>query len=129
MDVDGHNFPNLALLKLSAWHKMNGNHVEWWNGLKRYDVVYKSKVFDITYSHDMEYCVNADRIVEGGTGYGLDNKLPEEIEHTCPDYDLYGIKETAYGFLTRGCPRDCGFCIVSQKEGQKSRKVADLSEF
>lgn len=129
IDVDGHNFPNLPLMKLSAWHKKRGDAVEWWNGLKHYDVVYKSKVFDETYSKDLEHCVNADRIIEGGTGYGLDNELPGEIEHAYPDYGLYGTSGVAYGFLTRGCPRGCGFCIVSRKEGRKSRKVADLSEF
>ena len=67
--------------------------------------------------------------VGGGTGYGLDNTLPDEIEHIMPDYGLYGITDTAYGFLTRGCPRHCPFCIVGDKEGLVSRKVADLSEF
>jgi radical SAM superfamily enzyme YgiQ (UPF0313 family) len=67
--------------------------------------------------------------VGGGTGYGLDNTLPDEIEHIMPDYSLYGITDTAYGFLTRGCPRHCPFCIVGDKEGLVSRKVADLSEF
>lgn len=129
IDVDGHNFPNLALMKLSAYHKQKGDIVEWWNGLKRYDLVYKSKVFDDTYSKDMEYCINADQIVQGGTGYGLENRLPDEVEHICPDYDLYKIKNTAYGFLTRGCQRNCEFCIVSKKEGRKSIQVADLNEF
>ena len=68
-------------------------------------------------------------LLGGGTGYGLDNRLPDEIEHIMPDYSLYGITDTAYGFLTRGCPRHCPFCIVGDKEGLVSRKVADLSEF
>lgn len=129
IDVDGHNFPNLALMKLSAHHKSKGDNVEWWNGLKHYDLVYQSKVFDETYSQDNEFCINADEVIKGGTGYGLDNKLPYEIEHSMPDYSLYGIKDTAYGFLTRGCPRACPFCIVSAKEGRKSVHVADLDEF
>ena len=73
--------------------------------------------------------INAQMSVGGGTGYGLDNQLPYEVEHMFPDYSLYGIKDTAYGFLTRGCPRHCHFCIVGDKEGLVSRKVADLSEF
>ena len=79
----------------------------------------------------MQNIINADKIIEGGTGYGLENKLPYEIEHCYPDYSLYPklTKDTAYGFLTRGCPRNCPFCIVSQKEGKQSVKVADLSEF
>lgn len=67
--------------------------------------------------------------VGGGTGYGLDNRLSDEIEHIMPDYSLYGITDTAYGFLTRGCPRHCPFCIVGDKEGLVSRKVANLDEF
>ena len=128
IDVDSHNFPNLALMKLSAYHKSRGDSVEWWNGLVHYDRVYQSKVFDSTYSADNEFVVMADEIVKGGTGYGLTNKLPDEIEHTFPDYGLYRIHGRAYGFLTRGCPRGCPFCIVKAKEGT-THTVADLSEF
>lgn len=129
IDVDSHNFPNLPLMKLSEWHKEHGDQVEWWNGLKHYDRVYMSKVFDDTYSQDEHHVIMADEIVRGGTGYCLHNKLPDEVEHTYPDYSLYGITDKAYGFLTRGCPRNCPFCIVSEKEGKVSRQVADLSEF
>lgn len=131
IDVDGHNYPNLALMKISAWHKAQGDNVEWWWGWSQYDRVYMSKVFDDTYTPDIPEPVNAKEIVKGGTGYGLDNKLPDEIEHIYPDYSLYPdlTKDTAYGFLTRGCPRGCHFCIVSEKEGQRSVKVADLSEW
>lgn len=129
IDVDSHNYPNLVLMKLSAYHKAQGDDVEWWNGFIHYDRVYQSKVFDESYTEDMEFCIMADEIVKGGTGYDLDNKLPNEIEHICPDYSIYGITDTAYGFLTRGCPRACPFCIVSAKEGRKSNTVADLDEF
>lgn len=131
IDVDGHNYPNLALMKLSAWHKSRGDTVEWWWGWGQYDRVYMSKVFDETYTPDIPEPVNASEIIKGGTGYGMDNILPGEIEHIYPDYSLYPelTKETAYGFLTRGCPRGCHFCIVAKKEGRKSSKVADLSEW
>ena len=131
IDVDSHNFPNIALMKISAWHKSQGDTVEWCLPLDHYDVVYQSKVFDETYSPDIEWTPMADKIIKGGTGYGLDNTLPEEIEHTYPDYSIYPelTKDTAYGFLTRGCPRGCKFCIVASKEGRRSYKVADLSEF
>ena len=131
IDVDGHNFPNLALMKLSAWHKAQGDAVEWWDGFAQYDRVYMAKVFTTEYTPDALEPCNAKEIIKGGTGYGLKDKLPHEVEHIYPDYSLYPkfTKETAYGFLTRGCPRACSFCIVTEKEGRCSRKVADLSEF
>lgn len=129
IDADGGKFPNLALMKISAYHKAKGDHVEWWNGLLKYDRVYMSKVFDETYTHEMPYVIQADEVLRGGTGYGLKNTLPHEIEHIMPDYALYHVKNKAYGFLTRGCPRRCPFCIVSEKEGAKSLQVSELKEF
>lgn len=136
IDVDGHNFPSLPLMKLSAWHKQNGDQVEWYDPLTAWlnppDRVYMSKVF--TFTEDYPHPVCAGEIIKGGTGYEYPSggkPLPEEIEHIYPDYSLYPelCNNTAYGFLTRGCPRGCDFCIVKEKEGQKSHKVADLSEF
>lgn len=131
IDVDGHNFPNLALMKISAYHKAKGDTVEWCLPLAHYDIVYQSKVFDETYTKDIDWTPIADTIIKGGTGYGLDNTLPYEIEHMYPDYSIYPelTKDTAYGFLTRGCPRACDFCIVASKEGRRSIKVANLNEF
>ena len=144
ISVDSHNFPNIPLMKISAWHKQQGDTVEWYDPMfsGHMDKVYMSKVFSFT--PDYEYCIDADEIVRGGSGYCIelidgkeiyhaerDTNLPDEIEHIYPDYDLYPelTKDTAYGFLTRGCPRGCGFCHVESKEGKRSRKVADLSEF
>ncbi len=145
IDVDSHNFPNLPLMKLSAWHKANGDTVEWYEPLfhsygEPLDKVYMSKVF--SFSPDYQYCINAKEVVKGGSGYCIslkdgkeifdksnDIELPYEIEHIYPDYSLYNITDTAYGFLTRGCPRGCHFCHVACKEGLKSHKVADLGEF
>lgn len=131
IDVDSHNFPNLALMKISAYYKSNGDVVEWHNGFEYYDIIYMSKVFTTEYTPNVFEPVNADMIIKGGTGYNLHNILPNEIEHIYPDYSLYPkhTKNTAYGFLTRGCPRACKFCIVAEKEGKKSVKVADLKEF
>jgi len=131
IDVDGHHFPNLPLMKLSAYHKALGDAVEWYEyGLfnERYDRVYCAKVFSGT--PDFSQPINADKVIRGGTGYDIRGaSLPDEIEHIYPDYSLYGIEDTAYGFLTRGCPRGCSFCIVGDKEGRRSVKVANLDEF
>ena len=128
VDVDNHNFPNLALMKLSAYHKSLGDNVEWANALfGEYDIVYQAKVF--TFTRDDDICYNSKTIIRGGTGYDLTSKLPDNVEHICPDYSLYNIYDTAYGYLSRGCPRGCDFCIVKDKEGKQSIKVADLGEW
>ena len=146
IDVDTVHYPNLPLMKLSAWHKQQGDSVEWYDAfsglVQEYDKVYVSKVFSFT--PDYEYPIYAKEVVKGGTGYCIETvngkeifheerniNLPPEIEHIYPDYSLYPeeTKDTAYGFLTRGCPRGCDFCIVKDKEGLCSHKVADLSEF
>lgn len=127
VDVDGHNFPNLALMKLSTYHKRLGDTVEWANSLEKFDKIYMAKVF--TFTKDDAFAHQCEDIVRGGTGYDLTSKLPAEIECCYPDYDLYNIKNTAYGYLTRGCPRGCPFCIVAEKEGKLSKKVANLSNF
>ena len=105
VDVDGHNFPNIALMKLSAWHKRRGDTVEFADpAARRYDKVYMSKVF--TFSRDCTDRYDCE-VVRAGTGYrDYATMLPEEIEHICPDYPLYGVGE-AYGFLTRGCVNHC----------------------
>ena len=129
-DIDSHNCPNLCLMKLSAYHKARGDHVEWWRPEGRYDRVYKSRVFTDTYSQDTITVTNAGEVVCGGTGYGPGPNLPDEVEHTYPDYSIYPqFSGIAYGFLSRGCPRNCGFCLVSDKEGRRSIQVADLAEF
>lgn len=127
VDVDGHNFPNLALMKISTYHKQRGDNVEWAFSLLSYDKIYMAKVFSFTPDDLNAY--TATEIVRGGTGYDLNSKLPAEIENCYPDYSIYGITDTAYGYLTRGCPRGCPFCIVAEKEGKQSKKVADLENF
>ena len=143
-DVDSHNFPNLPLMKLSEWHKSQGDDVDWYYPICDYDRVYVSKVFGDEYSQIDNTIMNAKEVIYGGTGFAItvengkevyhkdmDKDLPYDIEHIYPDYSLYPdlTKDRAYGFLTRGCCNDCSFCIVSKKEGRCSLKVADLSEF
>lgn len=114
-------------MKISAWHKQQGHEVDWCNRLERYDRVYKAQVFDFTQNDNT--VIQADEIIQGGTGYDLKNKLDINIESICPDYSLYPQYKEAYGFLTRGCPRGCKFCVVGEKEGLKSVQVADLGQF
>lgn len=136
VDVDGTKFPNLVLMKLAAWHKNHGDEVDLLapndviiggNLFGDYDKIYAACVF--TENSEIAQRLAYIGAEIGGTGTNNTCTLPHEIEHIYPDYALYGSTTTAYGFLTRGCPRACPFCIVAGKEGRTSRKVADLSEF
>lgn len=132
IDVDSHNYPNLPLMKLSAFHKAQGDSVEWYHPFTHFDKVYLSKVFTDTPDYN-EY-INADVVVRGGTGYAIhgaggydyhpeeDHPLPDEVEHIYPDYSLYGITDTAYGFLSRGCPRGCGSASSARRKGYAAVK-------
>ena len=113
----GKTFPNYALMKISAYHKAHGDTVEWWNPLMQYDKVYSSKVFDFT--PDDPYLPSD--AVRGGTGYRdlpMNNELPEEIDSMFPDYSIYPECDYAIGYITRGCPNNCRWCIVPKKEGK-----------
>lgn len=131
IDLDRSKFPNVPLMKLSAWHKAQGDQVEWYDPLfsEEMDLVYIAKVF--TWTPDYRYPIRSKKIIKGGIGYGIqnENKLPIEIEAQFPDYSLYGITDAAYGFLTRGCPRNCQFCNVTEHQGNRSRMVAQLKDF
>lgn len=144
IDVDGHNFPNLALMRISAYHKSIGDNVEWWySDLVHYDIVYMSKIFSDAYSEDIPEPMNADKVIKGGTGYCItlgedgvehfdkskNNPLPPEIEKMFPDYSIYPQFDFAVSMTSRGCPRGCSFCHVSAKEGRCAVKVADVSDF
>ncbi|GHV18256.1 radical SAM protein [Clostridia bacterium] len=108
-------FPNYALMKISAYHKARGDTVEWWNALKNplYDTVYSSKVFDFT----PENSYLPPDTIKGGMGYSVTAKLPLEIDDQKPDYSIYPECDYAIGYITRGCPRSCRWCVVPQKEG------------
>lgn len=113
----GKSFPNYALMKISAWHKSQGDQVEWWNPLQTYDRVYSSKVFDFT--PDDPYL--PDNTIRGGTGYldlPINNTLPAEIDSIFPDYSIYPECDYAIGYITRGCPNNCRWCVVPKKEGR-----------
>lgn len=111
--IKGKSFPNYALMKIAAYHKGQGDEVEWWNPLLRYDRVYSSKVFDFT----PENPYLPEGTVKGGTGYNITLKLPHKIEMEYPDYSIYPKCDYAIGYITRGCPRKCPWCVVPQKEG------------
>lgn len=115
------SYPNLALMKISSYHKANGDVVDWYNPFDHFDKIYMAKVFSFTEDY-RQYIINADHIEKGGTGYDIKKILPQDIDRVQPDYSVYPTidKKTAYGFLTRGCPNRCKWCVVPQKEGKLS---------
>lgn len=126
VDVDGHSkkrkwgatiYPNIALGKISRWHKSQGDDVEWALPMIHYDKVYMSKIFNFT--QDVYTCYDADVVIKGGTGYDINSQLPYYIDSLQPDYTIFPYipKNYAYGFLTRGCPNKCPWCVVPRKEG------------
>lgn len=136
IDVNGHAkkkkwgatiYPNIALGKISMYHKKNGDIVEWVNGFEHYDIIYMSKVFN--FSPDDLTVYDADKIIRGGTGYDVNSRLPDEIDRCQPDYSIYPSipSDYAYGFLTRGCPNKCKWCVVPRKEGA-IRAYMDVDE-
>lgn len=139
VDVDGHNFPNLALMRISAYHKSIGDTVEWYQPpLFRpwYDAVYMSKIFSDAYSPDIPEPINAGAVYKGGTGYcislGADGKevfdqsknhsLPPEVERMFPDYSIYPQYDFAVSMTSRGCPRGCSFCHPRCRQRGKMRR-------
>ena len=128
---DSTKFPNLCTMKISAFCKATGDQTELYNENHKYDLIFASKIF----TESVEPDFGNVPVIRGGSGYDLHNKLPDHIEHIYPDYSLYPDFKAALGVLTRGCPRlnhaqsRGGFCITPDKDGCRTRKVADLSEF
>lgn len=117
IDVDGHNFPNFALMRTSAYYKSKGYNVEWANMFGEYDKVVASKIF--TFSQDFNYLsLRSDEIIKGGTGYDIKSKLPDAIENSLAmDYSIYPQYPFSIQFFSRECIRKCPFCLVRDKEG------------
>jgi len=122
-DAGRNGFPNFALMKLSQYHKLKGDKVQWWNPMEHFDKVYSSKVFTFT----PEDPFLPPDVIKGGTGYGIYEDLPEEIDSLYPDYSIYPKVDHAIGFITRGCIRNCPWCVVPRKEGH-IRPYAKWSE-
>lgn len=126
IDVDCHGakkkwgatqYPNLALCKIAAYHRAKGDTVEWATAFEHYDMLYMAKIFN--FSPDDLTCYNADTIIKGGTGYSITSNLPQDIDDMQPDYSIYPSMptDTSFGFITRGCPNKCAWCVVPRKEG------------
>jgi len=105
---------NTALMKISQYHKDNGDHVEWYVDFERdlYDKIYCSSLFDFTDKSQVP-----ENAICGGTGFDINQKLPPEIDECDLDYSIYPGCRTSYIWFSRGCFRNCPFCIVREKEG------------
>ena len=123
IDIDS-KIPNLALMKLSAYHKQKGDDIELTQPLfaDQFDLVYASKIFDFSVMP-----ILPDDVIIGGSGFDLTSLLQPEVESLVPDYSLYKC-DYAIGYTSRGCNRSCPFCIVPKKEG-KFRPVGSIFQF
>lgn len=136
IDADS-KIPNLALMKLSYYHKNSGDTVTLVKANLPYYPNKKKKHFYVNDNFDKIYCsvifpsnkdfIHGDNITFGGTGYSLSINLPDYIETLPPDYSIYPDNDTSYGFISRGCIRNCYFCFVPKKEG-KIHQVASIDD-
>lgn len=128
IDADS-KIPNIALCKLSAYYKENNYKVDFMKLNIPYYPNRKKKIYKInTKGYDKIFCsiifrgnrnyIRGENIIFGGSGYNLYKNLPEEIENFYLDYSIYPENNISYGFITRGCVRNCSFCIVPIKEGR-----------
>lgn len=112
-------YPNIAIMKLSRYHKERGDNVAWYNpiaDMSDTDIFYHSKIFN--FSEPYMYYPTKAKIYKGGTGFDVKKKLPQEIDNiTNVDYSIYPECDYSLQFLSRGCVRNCDFCLVRQKEG------------
>lgn len=134
VDADSRpEYANLVLMKLSAWMDIQGHEVTLIRGipstapLEEFDEVYISTIFFQNRNRVEDYANQFENVKVGGSGWNLENKLPEAIEHMMPDYDLYGFNYSM-GFTSRGCIRNCKFCVVPTKEG-RIHDNAPITEF
>jgi len=150
IDVDG-KIPNLALMKISTYHKSVGDNVEFVEPNRKYDKIYASAIFTKSRARCETLQAQYENIEIGGTGWDLIKRLPTEIETCCADYDLYTadmiapkiggimtkesrsrkaqeIVDAGMGFTSRGCVRSCGFCFVPKKEGalKQDQEIHDI---
>lgn len=111
--------PNLAIMKISTFYKKNGHDVDWYNPLfdsEDTDILYESKIF--TFTPDYKYYPLNAEIIRGGTGIDIESRLPDDIENIKElDYSLYSNCDYSIMFMSRGCIRNCKFCVVRKKEG------------
>lgn len=122
IDVDGHrnkktgiSFPNIALMKVSNYYKQLGHEVEHAD-FGYYDKLYISKLFNFTPEIDKPL-ITSNETHKGGTGYDIKKRLPLDIEVCDPDYSVYPDCDFSVQFFSRGCIRNCSFCVVRDKEG------------
>lgn len=129
IDVDS-VIPNIALMKISGYFKSIGadvffkrlqipyypkrTHKVHTISTEGYDLSFASVVFEgsLDWVRDIE-----GRVIFGGTGFDLSRTLPDIVEYHELDYSLYPENDTSYGFISRGCIRNCKFCKVPKKEG------------
>lgn len=139
VDVDS-TIPNIPLMKLSTHYKKTGCQIDlqtlkisYYPNRKKFKVVnaesYDKVFVSSIFFGNLDYVsiTGCENVEYGGTGYSIKKPLPPDIDSEKCDYSIYPKNETSYGFITRGCIRNCKFCVVPQKEG-KIRQVNNIED-
>ncbi len=103
---------NTAMMQVSQYHKERGDKVELYSPFEEYDKVYAFSIFDFTKKH---YIKNG--MICGGTGFNVVRQLPPEIARCGLDYSIFPKCKTSYIWFSRGCVRNCPWCVIPRKEG------------
>lgn len=133
-DPKAAKLPNMALMRLSAWHKSQGDRVHYYTtpyrqlGEPDYGVVYASAIFGFSSEAVRAFAREFPGAIVGGTGTPSSATVEDIVgDFQGLDYGPWPAFTASLGFTQRGCRMACDFCVVPKKEG-KPLSVATIAD-